>query len=116
MAQQADAIIYAIGLFDEDNEDRNPQVLKQFAAETGGEVFLPQSLKEAVPICERIAHDIRNQYTIAYVPANRKQDGTYRVIRVTAITPGHEHLVVRTRSGYRAPLAPEPSAAKGVAP
>ncbi len=112
MAQQADAIIYAIGLFDEDNEDRNPQVLKQFAAETGGEVFLPQSLKEAVPICERIAHDIRSQYTIAYVPANKKQDGTYRVIQVKASAPGRGRLLVRTRAGYRAPVAPQPSAIK----
>jgi len=108
MAQRADAIIYTIGLFDDADEDRNPQVLKQLAADTGGEVFLPQSLKEAVPICERIAHDIRNQYTIAYAPANRKQDGTYRLIRVAASAPGRGHLLVRTRAGYRAPLAPQP--------
>ncbi|MGA9736817.1 MAG: hypothetical protein WBQ35_12625, partial [Candidatus Sulfotelmatobacter sp.] len=39
-------------------------------------------------ICEKIAHDIRNQYTIAYVPTNRKRDGTYRVIQVKASAPG----------------------------
>jgi VWFA-related protein len=111
-AQHADAIIYTIGLFDEEDEDRNPHVLKQLATDTGGDVFLPQSLKEAVPICERIAHDIRNQYTIAYVPANNKRDGTYRAIQVKASAPGRGHLLVRTRAGYRAPLdPPTPTAA-----
>ena len=31
MAQHADAIIYTIGLFDEEDDDRNPHVLKQLA-------------------------------------------------------------------------------------
>jgi Ca-activated chloride channel homolog len=107
LAQHADTMIYTIGLFDEADEDRNPHVLKQLAEETGGDVFLPESLKEAVPICERIARDIRNQYTIAYTPTNRKQDGTYRSIRVTASAPGRGRLLVRTRAGYRAPLDPQ---------
>jgi Ca-activated chloride channel homolog len=111
MAQHADAIIYTIGLFDEADGDSNPGVLKQLAQDTGGDVFLPHSLKEAVPICERIARDIRNQYTIAYVPTNRKQDGTYRAIQVTASAPGRGHLLVRTRAGYRAPLDSQPSPA-----
>jgi Ca-activated chloride channel homolog len=111
MAQHADAIVYTIGLFDEEDEDRNPKVLRQLAKDTGGDVFLPHSLREAVPICEKIARDIRNQYTIAYVPSNRKQDGTYRVIRVRASAPGREHLMVRTRGGYQAPLDARPSPA-----
>jgi Ca-activated chloride channel family protein len=116
LAQQADAIIYTIGLFDEADDDRNPQVLRQLAQDTGGEVFLPQSLKEAVPVCERIARDIRDQYTIAYVPANRKQDGTYRGIKVKASAPGRGRLLVRTRAGYRAPLAPQLSPAANKVP
>jgi Ca-activated chloride channel family protein len=103
MARQPGSIIYTIGLFDESDEDRNPKVLKQLANETGGEVFLPQSIKEVVPICERIAHDIRNQYTIAYVPMNKKQDGAYRSIQVKAVAQGHGDLLVRTRAGYFAP-------------
>jgi VWFA-related protein len=111
MAQNSDASIYTIGIFDEQDEDSNPRVLKQLASDTGGDVFLPRSLKEVVPICEKIARDIRNQYTIAYVPTNRKQDGTYRTIQVTARAAGHRHLSVRTRTGYRAPLEAQPSPA-----
>jgi VWFA-related protein len=75
MAGQSDAIIYTIGLFDEDDPDRNSHVLKQLAKDTGGEAFLPESLRDVVPLCERIARDIRNQYTVAYLPLNRKQGG-----------------------------------------
>jgi len=78
-------------------------VLRQLAKDTGGEAFLPESLKEVLPICERIARDVRNQYTIAYIPSNRKPDGTYRNIRVKANAPGRGHLVIRTRAGYFAP-------------
>lgn len=111
MAGQSDAIIYTLGLFDEDDPDRNPRALKQLAHATGGEAFLPASLSEVVPICEQIARDIRNQYTIAYVPTNRQLDGTYRIIQAKAGTPAGGSLTVRTRAGYYAPLSPPAAAA-----
>lgn len=112
MVGQPDAIIYTIGIFDEQDPDRNPVVLKRLAKDTGGEAFLPESLKDVAPICEKIAHDIRNQYTISYAPTNRKRDGTYRVIEVRASAPGRGRLSVRTRTGYFAPSAPPSAAAK----
>lgn len=112
MARTSGAIIYTIGLFDETDEDRNPKVLKHLAGETGGEAFLPGSIKDAVPVCERIARDIRNQYTIAYVPTNKNEDGAYRAIQVKAVAQGQGQLLVRTRAGYFArskvqPLPPQ---------
>jgi VWFA-related protein len=114
---QPDVIVYTIGIFDVQDADRNPGVLKRLAKDTGGEAFLPESLKDIAPICERIAHDIRNQYTIAYVPTNRNRDGSYRVIQVKANAPRRGRLLVRTRSGYFAPSAsPSSPAAKGNRP
>jgi VWFA-related protein len=111
-AKRSDAIIYSIGIFDAQDADRNPGVLNRFAQQTGGETFLPESVKDVVPICERIARDIRNQYTLAYVPTNKIQDGTYRMVQVRASAPGHGRLMVRTRSGYFAPTnSPAPAAA-----
>src|SRR5579863_3553273 len=109
---QPGVIIYAIGIFDDQDADSNPLVLKHLAKQTGGESFLPESLAEAIPICERIAHDIRSQYTIAYVPTNRKRDGTFRVIQVKGSAPGYGRLSVRTRTGYFAPSPLPPPAAK----
>jgi len=116
LAGQPDAIIYTIGIFDEQDADRNPGVLKRLAKNTGGEAFLPESLKDVAPICERIAHDIRNQYTIAYVPANRNRDGSYRTIQVKARAPGRGRLLVRTRTGYFAPSKSPPTTAQVTRP
>jgi Ca-activated chloride channel homolog len=106
LARQSEAIIYTIGIYDRDDPDRNPGSLKQLAKATGGEAFLPGSVKDVVPICERIARDIRNQYTITYVPTDIKYDGKYRVIQLKAGAPGRGRLMVRARAGYYAPLKP----------
>jgi VWFA-related protein len=106
MARSSAAIIYTIGVFDEQDGDQNPGVLKRFAKETGGEAFFPESSKEIVPICEGIARDIRNQYTLTYVPTISKQDNGFRVVDVRASAPGHGRLSVRTRTGYSLPLEP----------
>jgi Ca-activated chloride channel family protein len=100
LAEQSNAVIYTIGVFDEDDPDSNPGVLKRLAHASGGEAFLPSQLSEVAPICERIARDIRHQYTIGYVPSNPAHDGAYRAIRVVAQAKGHDKLSVRTRTGY----------------
>jgi Ca-activated chloride channel family protein len=107
MAEQSDAIIYTVGLFDPDDKDANPKVLSHLAKATGGEAFFPDKLSDVVEICEGIAHDIRNQYTIGYVANNPARNGAYRAVRVVARVPGQGKLVVRTRSGYIA-RAPTP--------
>ena len=101
LARQSNAVIYTIGLFDEYDLEKNPGVLRRFAQATGGEAFLPDRLSEVVTICERIARDIRHQYTIGYVPTNMARDGSYRAIQLLAREKGHR-LSVRTRSGYLA--------------
>ncbi len=42
LAEQSSAVIYTVGVFDEDDPDRNPGVLKRLAQATGGEAFLPE--------------------------------------------------------------------------
>jgi hypothetical protein len=84
-----------VGIFDKDDPDAKPRVLKRLAESTGGEAFFPKQLGEIAPICDHIAHDIRNQYTIGYVSNSVKPEGVRRAIRLTA-----GKWRVRTRSGY----------------
>jgi Ca-activated chloride channel family protein len=100
LAEQSSAVIYTIGVFDAEDTDRNPKVLRRLAQLTGGEAFFPAELSETVEICERIARDIRDQYTIGYSSPAQKKDGAYHKVRVTA-----GKLSVRTRAGYRGPGA-----------
>ena len=104
MVNQSNAAIYTMGIFDDTDEDRNPRVLKHLSGASGGEAFFPKSLQEILPICEQIAHDIRSQYTITFIPENKKQDETYRTISVKAReASGGRRLSVITRAGYSAP-------------
>ncbi len=109
MAEQSSAMIYTIGIFEPEDPDRNPKVLQRLARETGGEAIFPTRLSETVGICERIARDIRDQYTIGYSSPNDQRDGAYHKVRITARTDGNEKLSVRARTGYRAGGAFRPS-------
>jgi Ca-activated chloride channel homolog len=112
MAEQSNAMIYTIGIFEPDDPDGKPAVLRRLAHETGGQAFFPSQLSETVEICERIAKDIRDQYTIGYSSANEKRDGVYHKIRLTARSKTGGKLTVRTRAGYS--TAERPSAVSGL--
>lgn len=99
MAEQSNAVIYTIGVFDEGDPDRNPKVLRRLAQETGGEAFFPSELSETTEICRRIAREVRDQYTIGYSSIDGKP-GIYHKIRVTARSEEQGKLSVRTRAGY----------------
>lgn len=114
MAKRSSAIIYAIGIFNGQDDAQKPGVLRRFARETGGIAFFPESSKELASICEEIARDIRNQYALAYVPRIGEKPGSYRTIEVKASAPHHGHLSVRTRAGYTAPSAPPVAAVKEI--
>jgi Ca-activated chloride channel family protein len=90
--------IYTVGIFDEDDPERNPRVLEKLAHETGGAVYFPKTLQETVPVCRMIAKDIRERYTIGYIPPLEGKPA--RHIKVEAFAEGHAKLIVRTRSNY----------------
>ena len=106
-AEQSAAVVYTIGIFSNDDADANPRVLKRLAQVTGGEAFLSGERDTLVANCERIARDIRQQYTIGYVPSGTARPGVYRGIRVVARTAAGGKLAVRARDGYVAGDSPK---------
>jgi Ca-activated chloride channel homolog len=101
-ALQSEVLVYAIGLLvEEEKHDatKAKRALKEITTATGGLVFYPLSVGEVQQLTNEIAHDIRNQYTLAYSPTT-PDDGTYRQIKVVCNAPGSPS--VRTRSGYYA--------------
>ena len=109
LANQSNTLVYTIGIFDDSDEDKNPDVLKKLAQTTGGEAYFPSEYKDVITICERIARDIRSRYTLGYVSTNVTNPGTYRKLRVVAKVAGKQKLAVRTRVGYTA-VTDQPSA------
>ena len=103
LAQQDDVLIYSIGLLSEEDktEARKAQrAIKLLVESTGGQAFYPKDVSEVEKIAHEVAHDIRNQYTIAYTPTNTALDGTFRQIKLVVKAPGNP--TPRTRSGYYA--------------
>ena len=100
MIEESNVIVYTVGLFDEYDTDRNPGVLKRLARMSGGEAFFPEEIPEVMDVLQVISRDIRNQYTIGYIPSNRKRDGTYRAVSVKLVGPHAKRWIARTRMGY----------------
>jgi Ca-activated chloride channel family protein len=108
--QKTDTVIYTIGLLSQEskkNAKRAKKALEDIARASGGLSYFPENVADVHNICEQVAHDIRNQYTLAYYPSNSRRDGTFRAVSVEVIPPhGRGKLVARTRNGYYAPNSP----------
>jgi VWFA-related protein len=103
-ADRTGIAIYAIGLpLDESAKARRGHhELDELTEGTGGRAAYVARLEEIDTIAERLAREIRTQYTLAYTPMNQALDGSYRRIRVMVHSPDRERLTVRTRAGYYA--------------
>ncbi len=102
-ARQSEVLIYGIGLLNEEEprEAKKAQrALKALTEASGGMVYYPKLLPEVDKVALQVAHEIRNQYIIAYTPHIQTLDGSFRQIKVTVNAPGHP--TVRTRNGYYA--------------
>src|SRR3954468_2569385 len=102
-SNQSDVLVYAIGLFTEEEKreaSKARRALNELTTATGGLAFYPKEVAEVQSLAVEVAHDIRNQYTIAYTPTIQALDGSYRQIRVVVDAPGKP--MVRTRTGYYA--------------
>jgi Ca-activated chloride channel family protein len=115
LVRESRATIYTIGIFDEDDKDQNPGLLGRLARISGGGAFLPKDVSEVVGICRQIASDIRNRYTIGYVPVRSGEKGSLRKIKVVAQQSGGRKLTVRTRTSYFLPDNRSPSGQTGEA-
>ncbi len=103
VVRESRTTVYAIGIYDADDHDRNPGLLRRLAHVSGGEAYFPAQLSEATSICQQIASDIGTRYTVGYVPIQSGAQGSLQKIKVTASTPGGHRLVVHTRTSYSIP-------------
>jgi VWFA-related protein len=100
--RDSDATVYTIALDDPLLRDGNPKLLRRLARETGGESYSPRRIDDVPEAFERIAKDIRNAYTLAYVPTKGGDAaaGRRRAVNVYVRAADGRALKVRTRDGY----------------
>jgi VWFA-related protein len=71
--------------------------LKSLAEPTGGRQFKITPKTSLQDIFQTIEDEVRGQYALGYVPANRSRDGKFRKLEVRVHKPG---LQARARKGY----------------
>lgn len=99
-AQASNAVIYTIALVDPVDAEADPGFLKQLSESTGGVAFRPRNAAAVQEILQQVARDIRNMYTIGYVPSEQAAAGRPEALRRVAVDvrlPTGQKLAVRTR-------------------
>jgi VWFA-related protein len=76
------------------------KILQELADETGGRSFYPYHVDDLDQSFQDIGDELRNQYSIAYIPTNYVVDGRYHKVRIEV--PEHKGYQVRSRRGYYA--------------
>jgi Ca-activated chloride channel homolog len=99
-ALRKDVVIYTIGIYDPNDRDAKPGLLRQLADATGGEAFFPRANAEVTTLLERIARDIRSSYTVGYMPPAGAATPRRRNVQVDVRSPDGRKLAVRARSSY----------------
>src|SRR5438034_2413848 len=74
------------------------KILQELAEETGGRAFFPYHVDDLDQSFQDIGDELRNQYSVAYLPTNYVMDGRYHKIRIEV--PDHKGYQVRARRGY----------------
>jgi VWFA-related protein len=106
-AQRSDAIIYSIYYVDHGFYMRygmglggsGEGDLRRMSEETGGRVFTVDKKHPLNEVFKEIQDEMRNQYSIGYVPTNTTRDGTFRHIEIRVDNPDYR---VQARNGYYA--------------
>jgi Ca-activated chloride channel family protein len=107
MVQETDVRIYAIGIYARglqtfpEEERSGPKLLTDIAEQSGGRHFAVQDTNELPDAAAKIGLELRNQYTLAYSPAQIEADGKYRRVQVKLVEQRDLHL--SWRPGYYAP-------------
>jgi VWFA-related protein len=101
LTQRSDAVIYAIGLLGVSGEDEeDAALLKRLCKHTGGVAYFPRSVEQVAAASMQVARDLRDQYTLGFVPGEWVDRRPFRKIEVTVTAPGQRRLNVRTRTSY----------------
>jgi Ca-activated chloride channel family protein len=107
LLKETDVIIYAIGIVDGHDDGSlgmaGRAILEELAGVSGGKAFFPGTSAEMNDTFERIALELRTQYSIGYRPSNFANDGKWHKLKVKVQPPrGMSRLFVRSKEGYYA--------------
>jgi VWFA-related protein len=104
MCQRAETIVYTISTNVGPSRDKGDDVLQRISDATGGQAFYPTRIQDVAQGFLNIEAELRSQYSLVYIPADFKQDGSFRTIYLQSLDPRYS---VRAKKGYFAPRPPQ---------
>ncbi len=102
-ALRAEVVIYAIGIGDQSEDGVDKKALEKLCEPTGGRAFIPKNVEDLDQAFAQLERELRQQYLVAYEPANMSTDGKFRKIEVRV--GNRKDVRVRHRRGYYASKA-----------
>ena len=122
-AESTDTVIYAVSMgqlarlyyetrlspIDQITFLQADNTLRSFSEASGGLAFFPRFVTEYRGIYESVSNNLRNQYSLGFVPKEQKKDGKFHKIRVEVPNIDlnkdgkPDQLKVRHKKGYYAP-------------
>ena len=108
LLKESDVTVYAVGILDGRDSSsvdglQGQAFLDELTSITGGKAFYPQTDVELDEIFERIALELRHQYSIGYTPDDFQPDGKWHKVKTKVKPPrGLPRLTIRGREGYYA--------------
>ena len=103
MVKEADVMIYGILIRDYVPRGIGDLVMDELSSVSGGKYFLAENTDQMAEAFEKIALELRQQYSIGYVPAGFVADGKWRKIKIKVTPPASSpRIIVRAREGYYA--------------
>jgi len=101
LSDECQIYVVQTGLYDNANvrDLAAERRMEEFAAQTGGAVYLPKTVDDLDAAFSQIAADLAQQYILNYYPSEDKRDGRYHSIgvRVKIKTP----VRIRARKGFQ---------------
>lgn len=100
---ESNVTIYAIGISQDVSMPSllTQQVFDGLASVSGGKAYYPEDTSEMNEAFDRIAVDLRHQYSIAYRPSNFSRNGSWHRLKISVRLPSDTpRPVVRSREGY----------------
>lgn len=105
--KRAHVAVYAVGLLSLSGGLKAEDSLIKIAEASGGRAYFPQTVDEARVDMERVARDLREQYTLGYFPSNGSHNGGWRSVRIDVVppvgSPANTKLNANYRHGYYGP-------------
>ena len=112
LLKESDVVLYSVGILGGNDPGSSlgmegQAILEELSAVSGGKAFFPNTSAEMDELFERIALELRHQYSIGYRPKAFTNDGKWHKLKVKVTPPrGLPRLFVRSREGYYAVTNP----------